>query len=123
VIRALVALALALAALPRAAAAEVQRFAVLIGNNEGAAGEVALRYAEDDAGKMRDVLRELGGFRPERLLVLAGEDADTVRRALLEVNDEIRGAGGQAVLVVYYSGHADAAALHLGRSRLLLEEL
>jgi hypothetical protein len=49
-----------------------------------------------------------------------------VRRALIATNERIRTgerAGRQAVLFVYYSGHGDADALHLGDSRFALREL
>jgi hypothetical protein len=54
------------------AQAAVERYAVVIANNQGNRGEVELRYAEQDATKVSDVLRELGGFRPENTLILRG---------------------------------------------------
>ncbi len=107
--------------------AAVERYAVVIANNSGTRGEVELRYAEQDAAKLADVLRDLGGFRPENMTMLRGEDAETVRRALIVMNDRIRARVSdgttQAVLFVYYSGHADATALHLGDSTLELAQL
>lgn len=109
------------------AGAEVVRFGLVMGNNLGEAGEEPLRFAEDDARKMRDVLGELGGFAPENLVMLSGEDAATARRALISLNDRIRSVAGrpgtQAMLLVYYSGHADAQALHLGTTPLEISEL
>jgi hypothetical protein len=100
------------------------RVAVIIGNNRGDADETQLRYAEEDAGKVQRVLRDLGNFRPEDTLLLRGESTETVRRALIRVNDRLRTEGAQdGVLVVYYSGHADAGALHLGGSRFAIEEV
>jgi hypothetical protein len=46
-----------------------------------------------------------------------------VRRTLIAVNDRVRAAGAQTVLIVYYSGHADAGALHLGATQLEMSEL
>jgi len=108
------------------ATASIERYAVLVGNNNGASGESALRYAEEDASKLHDVLKELGGFSPENMLLLKHESAETVRRALIAVNDRIRarsGSGAQVILLVYYSGHADAIGLHLGGSALETGEL
>jgi hypothetical protein len=70
-----------------------------------------------------EVLQEVGGVRPENVTLLKGQDAGTVRRTLIAVNDRVRGAAGQTVLIVYYSGHADAGALHLGRTQLEMSEL
>lgn len=120
-----VALGLCLCALlwPGAAAAQVERFAVVLGNDQGAPPDATLSYAETDAARMASVLEEVGGVRPENLVLLRGQDAATARRTLIAVNDRVRSAGSQTVLIVYYSGHADAGALHLGASQLDLREL
>jgi len=117
------ALTIAALVLPAAALAQVERFAVVVGNDQGQPPDVALSYAETDASRMASVLEEVGGVRPENLIVLRGQDAGTVRRTLIAVNDRVRASGGQAVLIVYYSGHADAGALHLGATQLELTEL
>ncbi|WP_437925675.1 caspase family protein [Sorangium sp. So ce291] len=108
------------------AEARVERFAVLIGNNAGDKGEVELRYAEDDAAKMHDVLKDLGGFPPANLVLLRSEGADTVRRTLITMNDRVRAAMSSpdtdVLYLVYYSGHADGNALHLGPAPLSLTE-
>ncbi|HZI14522.1 MAG TPA: caspase family protein [Myxococcus sp.] len=99
---------------------------VAVGHNDGAAGEVSLLYAEQDARTFTDVLREYGKVSSRRTLLLLGEDAASVRRALQEVNATIRArenVGHPTALVVFYSGHADASSLHLGGTELPLEEL
>jgi hypothetical protein len=109
------------------AEARVERFAVLIGNNVGEQREVELRYAENDAAKMHDVLKDLGDFPPANLVLLRSESADTVRRTLVAMNDRVRAAssspGTEVLYVVYYSGHGDRSALHLGPTPLPLSEL
>lgn len=125
---ALAAAACGLAAAASAAPAEarIERFAVLIGNNAGEKGEVELRYAEDDAAKMYDVLKDLGGFPPANLVLLRSEGVETVRRTLITMNDRVRAAisspDTDVLYLVYYSGHADANALHLGPTPLSLTE-
>lgn len=100
---------------------------VAIGNNRGDADEVGLLYAERDVGELVEVLRTQGGVSSGRVRVLRDEDADTVRRSLLEVNAAIRARLSQerrpTALIVLYSGHADAQALHLRGTHLSLEEL
>ena len=118
-----IAAVLAVALWPAAALAQVERFALIVGNDQGQPPDVGLRYAEADAAKMASVLAEVGGVRPENLVLLRGQDAGTVRRALISVNDRVRAAGPETVLLVYYSGHADAGALHLGGTQLELVEL
>lgn len=109
------------------AAAQVRRFAVIIGNNAGAPADVELRYAESDAARVARVLRELGGYEPADIVLLQGEAAATVAGTFDAVNERVRAAqskeGTDTVLFVYYSGHADRRALHLGRSRLEFAKL
>lgn len=93
------------------------RYAVVIGNNLGARDEGRLRYAEADALKVYETLRDVGGFSPVDMTLLVGEDVDAVRAGIAAMNARVRSAEG-AVFVVYYSGHADADALHLGAQRL-----
>jgi hypothetical protein len=111
---------------PAGARAAVDRYAVLVGNNQGARDEATLRFAETDAMKLHDALKDLGGFRPEDMAVLRGDGSAAVRGAIIATNARVRAsvaAGRQAMLLVFYSGHADAEALHLGDDRLTMREL
>jgi len=114
---------LALLLVASAAAADPVRYALVVGQNAGEGREETLRYAESDAQRMRDVLADLGGFLPENVLLLQGTNAEAMRAALIRLNDRIRTSGAPSMLVVFYSGHADATALHLGGSELALEQL
>src|SRR5205823_3259736 len=67
------------ALLPAAAFAQVERFAVVVGNDVGQPPDVALAYAETDAARMAGVLQEVGGVRPENLVLLRGQDAARAR--------------------------------------------
>jgi hypothetical protein len=120
-------LLLVLTAVPQRAWAHVERFAVVIGNDRGASDEPRLLYAESDATRVHDVLLQLGDVSPLNSVLLRGRDASYVRNALLAVNERVRDAanrpGVQVVLIIYFSGHADANALHLDDSRLPLTEL
>ena len=107
----------------RVAAADVQRFAVVIGNDTGQGDEATLRYATDDADKVEGVLGDLGGFPAENIVSLRDKTADAARRAIISINDRIRAASGDTMLLVYYSGHADAAGLHLGKTTFANDEL
>jgi len=81
-----------LTAASRTAEASVQRFALLVGSNQGQAPDVALHYAESDAAKLGQVLRDLGGFEPADMVILRNEDANIVRSTLISLNDRIRAA-------------------------------
>ena len=121
------ALGLYLSWLAPVARADVIRFGLFVGNDRGAGHETPLRYAASDARRMQEVLVELGGFSPGDVVFLRDPSADSARGALIALNDRIRTAAMrpemQVLLFVYYSGHADRRALHLGSTQLPLVEL
>jgi caspase domain-containing protein len=115
---------LVLACLCTTAHAGVTRFALVVGNDSGDRDEARLRYAEHDADRVASTLVDLGGFATGNVVTLRGADADAMRAALIGLNDRIRTSGAaETMLVVYYSGHADADALHLGPTALPLVQL
>lgn len=96
-------------------------YGILIGNNDGGPGQQPLRYAEEDARRMAQVLRELGRYGTSDLRVLVKPDAAAVGAALDDVAAKLRAheaKGEQAILVFYYSGHAKANAFNLGAEEL-----
>lgn len=108
------------------AIAGVQRFAVLVGNDEGFAGNAQLYFAEQDARKMGAVLADLGDVSGKNARLLLGGSRNQLLHAMADVRAPIaaaRAAGDQAVLYFYYSGHADGQQLQLGRTWLTYPEL
>jgi len=103
-------------------AAAERRYALVIGANEGDRDELPLRYAERDAERTADVLRDFAGVQPEDLVLLESPDAATVTRVLASLSHRAA-ADDAGLLFVYYSGHADAGSLHLGGTRLPLDQL
>ncbi len=102
------------------------RYAVVIGNNEGARFEQPLQYAERDASELAKVLVRHGEVPAQNSVLLLGEDPAAIRRAILDINVRIRNAPvvhEDSTLFVYYSGHAGADGLHIGGQSLSYEEL
>jgi hypothetical protein len=98
------------------ARAQAVRLAVLIGNDDGHAEDAHLRYAQSDATRLAATLTRIGGFSPDATLVLLGRTAGEIKQAIAGVAARLRATPGDHLVVVYYSGHADAQALHLGTS-------
>ncbi|MBX3192761.1 MAG: caspase family protein [Labilithrix sp.] len=97
-----------------------------MGTNVGGAGQQPLRYAEDDARKMADVLRQLGRYGNADLRVLVRPDSASVLAAVDDVAAKLRAhqaKGEEAILVFYYSGHARANAFSLGSEELAVATL
>lgn len=122
----LVTLVILVTLVPRLAAAAERRYAIVIGANAGKLGEETLRFAERDAERVAEVLLDYAEVDEEDLVLLRGVDAARVGQVLDQVARRIQAdveAGDQPVLLLYYSGHADADALHLGSSELALDQL
>jgi hypothetical protein len=110
------------------AAAEVRRYALVVGANQGQPGEEPLRYAERDAARLAQVLVDVGRVPEANLRLLLGAPAHAVESEVEQLNRSIQrfesaGAGRQSMLLIYYSGHADSGALHLGTSSLRFARL
>jgi Caspase domain len=103
----------------------LQRYAIIIGHNRGQAHEVLLSYASDDAQRMAEVLRTSGGVSAEHMVTMTNDqdNPDSIRQAIVAMNDRVRQEPHGAALIVYYSGHADGSALHIGSDELPLVEL
>jgi hypothetical protein len=102
-------------------------YLIAAGNNLGLPDEPALQYAESDATQLTTMLKRLGGVPSQNTVLLSGETASTFRRVLVEINARIRtkhtSLENDTVLIVYYSGHADAVGLHLRDTVLPFDEL
>lgn len=108
------------------ARAATQRFALLVAAHEGGDDLPRLRYAGRDADRLADVLVEVGGFARADVLRVIDGAADDVRATFDALGARVRdarGRGDNVVAVVYYSGHAAAGQLRLGRTTLPMAEL
>jgi hypothetical protein len=112
----------ALVLIAATAHADQRRFAVFVGSNIGDRHEPILHHAEDDAVRVAQTLRTLGDFPPDQVLVLNGVTAAELRDSIIRLNMRVR-EQHDAVLLLFYSGHADAEALHLGGTHFPLAEL
>ncbi len=99
----------------------LRRYALVIGSNTGGgAKRERLRYAGQDATKVADVLRQIGGVDNTDLALLSEPDIASLDRSIDTLTARIRGErrrGQRIELVVYYSGHADETGILLGGSR------
>jgi hypothetical protein len=101
-------------------------YAVVVGSNEGGAGQQPLHFAEEDAQRMARVLREIGHFDAADVRVLMHPTPAGVVGALDDVATKVRAAaarGEQAEVVFYYSGHARSTAINLAGDELPLTTL
>ncbi len=98
----------------------LERFAVVAGNNEGNGSRPTLWFAERDADRFANTLKELGDFNSGNVRVLHGANRRRIDQALTSLENQIqqvRKSGRRAILLFYFSGHAGAGALELGGDR------
>jgi len=104
----------ALALLPwraRAQAPAPHRYAVVIGANKASPGRRDLRYAHNDAQEVADTLIRVAGYAYDNVTVLLDPDPQQVLTAM-DAYLAREPSGAEALLLFYYSGHADAEALY-----------
>jgi uncharacterized caspase-like protein len=100
-----------------------QRYAVVIGANPGWSSDRPLRYAENDAERVRDVLVAYGNFAPDRVSLLRDPDTSEVRATLRDLARTAQASNEETVVFVYYSGHADNERVHLRGDPMTFKEL
>jgi hypothetical protein len=120
------AVAFAASPAPAEAPAPAASFALVIGSNAPGPGQQELRYAEHDAAEMTAVLRDVGGYPTANVITVLRPDRAGLLAAIASLHERLQqhaARGEQAQLLVYYSGHARADALTLGREEVPLADL
>ena len=104
----------------------LRRYAFVAGSNDGGDGLVRLKYAETDARSFAAVLQDLGGVRPQDLVLVVSPTLKKFNEGLARVRQLIRSPremDERRELVIYYSGHSDDDGLILGKERVTWESL
>ena len=101
--------------------AHAARVALIVANNIGHGDDERLRHAETDADRMAATLTQLAGV--EDAIVIKGQGVDAVRQGFRSAAARLEKMSGERVVFFYYSGHANAVALHLNGTELPLAEL
>lgn len=110
-------------AAPGISAGATTRAAVVAGRNDAGAGLAKLRYAEQDAARLANLLGELGHFRPEDIELATPATPEGLLQAVRRAAGRLDNNGAASLLLVFYSGHADGEYLLMGKRRLAISEL
>jgi hypothetical protein len=108
------------ASLPALAA---RRVAVVVGTNHAVPGREALRYADQDARDLADVLIRAGQFQAADVYTLIDPDPAVITGHLDRLLQESGRTREETLLLFYYSGHADDRALYPAGQALPLTDL
>ena len=101
-------------------------YAVVVGDNVGGSGQQPLRFAEDDARRVAQVLIEIGHYDASDVRVLLRPDVAHLLAAVDDVAARARTSadrGDPTQVLFYFSGHARASAVNLGAEELPLAAL
>ncbi len=121
--RAIMVLGLLAVAAGTARADEPVGYALVVGSNAPGPGQTELVWAEEDAAEVAALLQELGGFEPRHVKVVRRPSPTRLLDEIERLEREIAQSGRPAKLFFYYSGHAKASGLSLGKDELPLAEL
>jgi hypothetical protein len=119
-----VAVVLGVCAAPAWAQTGQVRLGLVIGNNLGRDPARSLRYAEEEVGRLAELLKSSGDFTD--VVTLRGASKAEIENALVQVRqrlEAVKGSGRRSLFLLYYSGHGDNEALEIGSERLLLRDL
>lgn len=118
------AIGLGLAAAPARAQSRQVRLGLVAGNNAGKDPARSLHYAEEEVGRLADLLKDAGDF--DDIITLRGASRAEIEKSLVAVRKKLEVAkseGSQTLFLFYYSGHGDNEALEIGSERLPLRDL
>jgi len=100
-------------------AAEVNRYALFIGSNQGGVKRSQLLYASKDAQRLQQTMKEIGGVSQSNSLLLIDPDNLEINKAIDSLSQQIlktKQNGSRSEFLFYYSGHSDENGLLLGES-------
>lgn len=104
--------------------AQPHKIAVIVAANKAAPGRRPLRYSHLDARAFGEILVALGGFAPNDVHTLSDPTPDQILTLLDQrLAQTATESGRETMLLFYYSGHADQAALYPNGQPLRVEDL
>ena len=94
----------------------IERLALVIGQNKGLVSERPLAFAEKDAERISQALSKNSFFEDDNIVKLYGSGANEVRQAFAELKGrlyELKRQNKQTLFLAYYSGHGSKEGLHI----------
>jgi hypothetical protein len=97
------------------------RYAVLAGNSHGGPGFSPLKYVKKDLESVKSILIDHCSFSSENILVLYNKSQREIENGIDSIQHKLK-ADTNDLFLFYYSGHADAQSLKLGKSEFSLQQ-
>jgi hypothetical protein len=102
------------------ASVHAARYAVLAGNSHGGQGFSALKYVRKDLESVKSILIDHCSFSSENILVMYNKSPVEIEKGIDSIQIKLQ-TDTNDLFLFYYSGHADAQALKLGKSEFSLQ--
>jgi hypothetical protein len=98
------------------------RTAIVVGAIAPVPGRAVLRHAYRDAEAIRDALVSVGGYAPDRVIVLRDPEPAALLALVTQESSALANVS-QGLLFFYFSGHADGGALYSAGKPVSIEAL
>lgn len=104
---------------------QINRYAILVGANDGGDERAILRYAETDAKMMAKVFSDIGGINTDSSILLLNPTKSSLLDSFNTIKEYISSAdeNTRTELIFYYSGHSDEDGLLIRDSHLYYRDL
>ena len=105
--------------------AKIIRLGIMAGHNVGYQDDPGLKFAEDDAGKMAQLFKDVGGMEENDVMLLKSPRPEQMDLAfdLLSKRAAEATADDEVIFLFYFSGHGTKDYLKLGRHPYPLAQL
>jgi Caspase domain len=104
-----------------ASSVQAARYAVLAGNSHGGPGLSPLKYVKKDLESVKSILVDHCSFGSENILVIYNKSPIDIEKGIDSIQTKLKNDTNDLFLF-YYSGHADAQSLKLGKSEFPLQK-
>lgn len=96
------------------------RYAVLAGNSNGGPGFTRLKYVRKDLESVKSILMDHCSFNSENIMIIYNKSQMDIEKSIDSIQAKLK-TDTNDLFLFYYSGHADAQSLKLGKTELPLQ--
>ncbi len=102
------------------------RAAVIMACSKGLEEDKPLKFAYEDAKRVKEILGKVGDIPPENIFSIQSESLQEIEQQLINASkklEAIKQSGTKLFLQFYYSGHGGQSYFHLSGKRFAFEDI
>jgi len=104
----------------------INRYAFIVGANNGGSDRIKLKYAVSDAGSVMKIFNKMGGIKHSNTKIMIEPDRKSfltgINRMYKKINRE-KSSSSRIEVLFYYSGHSDEEGILLGGEKVYYTEI